>query len=155
MARQFAHAITNFFESPWFDHTWKARIRVCQLILIIITIVLTGVRINTMNGAPTRSVTLPIVMVIAVIFYPTTHPLTRFYLQGIKSLVVLSYQIVTTHIDRFKKWRSLKAYAILNCLEIMFWFVVVILSFMGVTSTCVGTSCAMASLVSILSLVLT
>jgi len=73
--------------------------------------------------------------------YISQHPLANTYAQGAKSIVVLAYQLSTSHVASLRKWASLKAYAILNCLEILFWFVVIILGLMGVTRFCMGTSC--------------
>ncbi|KAI8662259.1 hypothetical protein NCS56_01029500 [Fusarium sp. Ph1] len=64
--------------------------------------------------------------------------------RAVKSIVFLIYQLLTDKVDRFRKWRSLKAYAILNTMEIVFWFVVIIITFMGISRFCQGASCAFA-----------
>ncbi|OGE55667.1 hypothetical protein PENARI_c004G04521 [Penicillium arizonense] len=46
---------------------------------------------------------------------------------GAKSLVIILYQLLTGHVSRFQRWASLKAYLILNSLEIVFWGAVVFL----------------------------
>ncbi|KAM0421521.1 hypothetical protein ACHAPT_010695 [Fusarium lateritium] len=96
-------------------------------LLIVIVISLTGARIATKpKGTPTtRSDTLGITM-------------------AIKSIVFLAYQLLTDKVDRFRKWKSLKAYAVLNTMEIVFWFVVPIITFMGISRFCQGVNCAFA-----------
>lgn len=66
----------------------------------------------------------------------------------------MAYQVITTHVDRFRKWASLRAYKIIDCMEIVFWFVVVIISFMGVSARCDGTACALAVIVALIAMVL-
>lgn len=74
--------------------------------------------------------------------------------KGVKSLVVLTYELLTTHVSRFTRWASTKAYLILNCLEVPFWFVVVILTFMGVSRLCQGVSCGLSIVVAFLAMML-
>jgi hypothetical protein len=73
----------------------------------------------------------------------------------VKTVVILLYQLLTSHVSRLKKWKSLKAYAILNTLEILFWFVVVIVMLMGSTKSCVGTSCALGWIIILVAVTLT
>ncbi|KAJ3461327.1 hypothetical protein MRS44_009880 [Fusarium solani] len=119
--------VKGFFGSHWFDPHWKTRVHIGMMVLIVAVIALTGARIATKpKGTPTtRSDTLGITM-------------------AVKSIVFLIYQLLTDKVDRFRKWRSLKAYAILNTMEIVFWFVVVIITFMGISRFCQGASCAFA-----------
>lgn len=65
--------------------------------------------------------------------------------QSAKSLVIIAYQVFS---KKFNKWYSLKANAILNCLEVLFWAAVV---FMGVQShlqSCNGIQCTLGWTVS-------
>ncbi|KAM5344763.1 hypothetical protein ACJ41O_010625 [Fusarium nematophilum] len=119
--------IRDFFSSHWFDPHWKTRVHIGQLLLVVLVIALTGARMATKPaGVPTsRSDTIGITM-------------------AVKTIIVLLYQIVTEKADRFKKWGSFKAYAILNTLEIVFWFAVVIVTFMGISAFCQGANCAFA-----------
>ncbi|KPM40795.1 hypothetical protein AK830_g5745 [Neonectria ditissima] len=130
--------IKAFFNSSWFDAHYKTRVHIGQLILIVLVICLSGARVATKpSGIPTsRSDTIAITM-------------------SVKTIVVLTYQLVTEKVARFKKWGSLKAYAILNTLEILFWFVVVILAFMGISRYCKGANCAMIWLVALVGFFLT
>ncbi|KAF5011108.1 hypothetical protein FDECE_2758 [Fusarium decemcellulare] len=119
--------VKDFFRSHWFDPHWKTRVHIATIVLIILVIGLTGARVATKPaGVPTtRSDTLAITM-------------------AAKSVVFLLYQLLTEKVDRFKKWGSLKAYAVLNTLEIVFWFVVPIMAFMGISAFCEGVNCAFA-----------
>lgn len=56
---------------------------------------------------------------------------------------------------RFKRFRNLKVYYILNIAEILFWFVVVIISFMGASRYCKGAYCGLTVVVALVALVLT
>jgi hypothetical protein len=63
----------------------------------------------------------------------------------------MGYQLITSHSQRFKRWQSIKAYAIINSLEVVFWFVVVGLTLQGITRICQGTSCVFSWLVVVFS----
>lgn len=67
---------------------------------------------------------------------------------------MLCYQLITEHVSKYKRWGSLKAYAVLNTMEIVFWFVVVIISFMGMSNYCKGANCAMSVFVALTAIVL-
>ncbi|KAL6404541.1 hypothetical protein AUP68_13934 [Ilyonectria robusta] len=124
--------VKDFFQSRRFDPEWKTRVHIGQILLVVLVIGLTGARVATKPaGVPTsRSDTIGITM-------------------AVKTIIVLLYQLLTEKADRFKKWGSLKAYAILNTLEIVFWFVVIIVTFMGVSTFCQGANCAFAWLVAL------
>lgn len=70
--------------------------------------------------------------------------LTVIFHQGGKSLVIIFYQILTEHVARFRRWRSLKANAILNALEIVFWAAVVFLTIQANVQICVGVGCTLS-----------
>lgn len=55
----------------------------------------------------------------------------------------MTYQLLTSHVGRYKKWASLKAYAILNTLEILFYFTLIIITLIGVSNKCQGVSCGL------------
>jgi hypothetical protein len=62
---------------------------------------------------------------------------------------VITYQLLTEHTLRFRKWASTKANTILNCLEVVFWLAVLV-----VTGTTVGGSSGAAAALSALVLVI-
>ena len=51
--------------------------------------------------------------------------------QSAKSLVILSYEVLSTHVSGLKKFASLKAFMILNIVEHIFWGAAVGLTVMG------------------------
>jgi len=108
-----------------------------QLTLVVTIIVLTGVRISIKPSSMpvTRSDTLAIVM-------------------GIKTIVVIGYQLLTTHVSKLRRWRNLKVYLVLNSLEVLFWFVVVIITGMGMSRYCQGAYCGLSVLMLLISLML-
>lgn len=62
---------------------------------------------------------------------------------------------MTEHIKFFKKWRSLKAYAIINAIEILFWGAVVFLTLQGIIGkTCEGTICALTWVVAVCAILM-
>lgn len=80
--------------------------------------------------------------------------LTRNEQQSIKSLVIISYQLLTEHKERFRKWASLKANMILNMIEVLFWAVLMGLGFSAVSAMCIGASCGISIVLALLALVL-
>jgi hypothetical protein len=69
-------------------------------------------------------------------------------------MVLLSYQLLTTYVYALKKWKSLTAYMIIDYLEIVFWFAVIVLGLMGVSRRCQGETCALGVVVSLVALLL-
>ncbi|KAJ5872519.1 uncharacterized protein N7529_004872 [Penicillium soppii] len=79
-------------------------------------------------------------------------PKTRTNVWGIavclKSAVFMTYQILTTHMDRLKRWASTKAYMILNIIDTVFWFALFIITIMGTTGSTNGSSRALGDVMS-------
>ncbi|KAF4550878.1 Hypothetical protein D9617_15g042300 [Elsinoe fawcettii] len=61
-----------------------------------------------------------------------------------KSLICIQYEMLTAHVRRFKKWASLKAYAILGGLEVFFWGAAIVLLAMGIIQSCYGKGCTLS-----------
>ena len=56
-------------------------------------------------------------------------------------MVLLIYEVVTERFEKFKRWGSLKAYAIINGLEVVFWSAVAFLGIQTIMQRgCHGTS---------------
>ncbi|KAH7038870.1 hypothetical protein B0J12DRAFT_764679 [Macrophomina phaseolina] len=123
-----------FYNSPLFSPKSKLGVHIVQLVLIVSAVVLTFVRM-TMNVPRTRANTMALSM-------------------GAKSLIVIAYELLTEHVARFRKWKSLKAYAILNCLEVVFWAAVMFMVFRANMNSCTGISCALSWVVVILAAIL-
>lgn len=58
----------------------------------------------------------------------------------------MAYQIMTTHMDRLKRWASTKAYMILNIIDTVFWFALFIITIMGTTGSTSGSSRALGGI---------
>lgn len=67
-----------------------------------------------------------------------------FLSQSAKSINFIFYQLLTDHVQRLRRWRSLKAYTIINGLEIVFWAAVVFLLIQANISVCVGVGCTLS-----------
>ncbi|OGM49911.1 hypothetical protein ABOM_001500 [Aspergillus bombycis] len=59
---------------------------------------------------------------------PRTRASTIGLGMAAKSLVIILYQLLTEHFAALRRWGSLKAYMILNALEIVFWAAVAVLT---------------------------
>lgn len=148
--RDWKSNIRSFLTSSYFDGQYKKKVHIAQLSIVALMIILSGARVAVKpKGIPvTRADTIGIVMVCPKYDSATRNDLSNFMsAQGIKTLVVITYQLVTTHVQKFKKWASPKAYFVLNFMEILFWFVVIIVTFMGISNYCRGASCGLSWIV--------
>ncbi|KAK4503464.1 hypothetical protein PRZ48_004379 [Zasmidium cellare] len=115
---------------------YKLPVHIVQIVLVLVAIGLSVPRLF-MKGQPrTRANTIALGM-------------------GAKSLIIIAYQILTEHVAYFHKWASLKANAILNALENVFWGAVVFLVIQANISRCVGVGCTLSWVVVGVSIVLT
>ncbi|KAH6986914.1 hypothetical protein EDB80DRAFT_589804 [Ilyonectria destructans] len=105
---------------------YKVAIQAIQLLLVVTVLVVSVVRMVTRSASAPRS-----------------RAGTMSLGMSAKSLVILLYEILTEHIRSLKRWQSLKAYTILNALEIVFWGAVVYLTIQANTKYCVGTTCVL------------
>ncbi|KAG5753555.1 hypothetical protein H9Q69_001591 [Fusarium xylarioides] len=117
---------------PFFTLRNKLPLQIVIVTLIITVITLSGVRLILPNRPPGRSTTMGLGM-------------------GAKSLIILAYEILTEHSIRFHRWSSLKAYFILNAMEVVFWAAVAFMMIRGNSQLCVGTSCALGWVVFVLA----
>jgi len=133
-----SNSASAFLNGRFFSTSFKNKMHWIQLTLVVTIIVLTGVRISIKPSSMpvTRSDTLAIVM-------------------GIKTIVVIGYQLLTTHVSKLRRWRNLKVYLVLNSMEVLFWFVVVIITGMGMSRYCQGAYCGLSVLMLLISLMLT
>ncbi|GKT40613.1 uncharacterized protein ColSpa_00794 [Colletotrichum spaethianum] len=126
--------IREFFNGRFFDTRYRTKVHILQLVLMTVAIILTIARMS-----------MPV---------PTTRANMMALTMGLKSLIIIGYQLLTTHKERFKKWASLKANAILNTVEIVFWFVAFGLLCSANGSFCTGASCALSWVVTLIVMVL-
>ncbi|KAK0378813.1 hypothetical protein CLIM01_03860 [Colletotrichum limetticola] len=110
---------------PLFDNRHMMKVHIVQIIVIHIVMGLSGARIFLKGGPVTRTNTMSLGI-------------------SVKSMVFIIYQIATQHWARGRGWASLKANAILNGLEPVFWGAVVFMSIQGNIQRCVGTSCILS-----------
>ncbi|KAH6615684.1 hypothetical protein B0J18DRAFT_373009 [Chaetomium sp. MPI-SDFR-AT-0129] len=110
--------------STFVNPKWKLREHILLLFLVVLLLVLTGIYLNL---AP--FITRPDIMGIVY---------------SVKSILIIAYQLLTEHTRRFARWKSLKAYFILDCMESVFWLTLIVLKFMGISRFCMGSSCAVA-----------
>ncbi|PSN59908.1 hypothetical protein BS50DRAFT_682005 [Corynespora cassiicola Philippines] len=105
-----------------FDPKFRMPMHIILFILIKAAMIVAVVRIFTMSGRMSRSDTMALAM-------------------GAKSMVFLIYEVVTERFEKFKRWGSLKAYAIINGLEVVFWSAVAFLGIQTIMQRgCHGTS---------------
>lgn len=58
----------------------------------------------------------------------------------------MAYQIMTTHMNRLKRWASTKAYMILNIIDTVFWFALFIITIMGTMGSTTESSRALGGI---------
>ncbi|SPO07786.1 uncharacterized protein DNG_10481 [Cephalotrichum gorgonifer] len=120
---------------PIFSPRFKLPVHLMQMVLAIVVIALSAARLLMKNAPRGRSTTMGIGM-------------------GAKSLVIILYQLLAQHYEPFRRWHSLKAYMILNIMEIVFWAAVAFMSLQANTKICIGTSCALGWVIFVVSIVL-
>jgi hypothetical protein len=130
--------VAGFLNGPFFSTSYKNKTHWTQLTLVVTIIIITSIRISIKPSSmpATRSDTLAIVM-------------------GIKSVVVIGYQLLTTCRSNLRRWRNLKLYLVLNILEVLFWFVVIVITGMGMSRYCQGAYCGLSVFMLLIALALT
>ncbi|KAH8738400.1 hypothetical protein BGZ61DRAFT_30850 [Ilyonectria robusta] len=111
----------------FFTNRYKLHVHIFQVVLVVGIVGLTVVRMfNKPAGMPPgRSSTMALGM-------------------GAKSLIILLYEILSSHTRAFKKWGSLKAYLILNALEVVFWGAVAFMMIQANLKFCEGINCTLS-----------
>ncbi|KAH8721653.1 hypothetical protein BGZ61DRAFT_586457 [Ilyonectria robusta] len=123
--------------TAFFDTRYKFPVQLLQLFLVHVVLILSVVRMfNRPAGAPrTRANTMSLGM-------------------SAKSLVILLYELLSEHVRAFKKWKSLKAYVILNGLENVFWGAVVFMLIQANIKFCQGINCTLSWVIVTLAIIL-
>lgn len=82
--------------------------------------------------------------------------LTEFatHQQGAKSIHVIVYQILTKHVSALRRFGNNLVNAILNITEIATWPVAVAFLFLGNSMVCLGDSCTIQWVITVLALVM-
>lgn len=82
--------------------------------------------------------------------------LTKFaiYRQSAKSILVISYQLLTKHVAGLRKFANNFVNAMLNITEIVTWPVAIAFLFLGNATLCVGDSCTIQWVITVVALVM-
>ncbi|EWY83041.1 hypothetical protein FOYG_15117 [Fusarium oxysporum NRRL 32931] len=120
-----------------FSNRLKLPLHLVELLLIISVLILSVIRMlkQPKNAPRSRSNTMALGM-------------------SAKSLIILLYQLLSEHVQAFKKWSSLKAYVILNALEIVFWAAVAFMMIQANLKFCEGFTCILSWIVCVLGVVM-
>lgn len=118
-------AILDILDKPMFASRFKLPLHLLQVVLVTVVIGLSVPRLFMKNQPRTRASTIALGM-------------------GAKSLIILFYMLLTEHVQKFKRWHSYKANAILSCLEILFWGAVAFLMFQANLKQCTGIMCTLS-----------
>ncbi|RYO94032.1 hypothetical protein DL766_007760 [Monosporascus sp. MC13-8B] len=113
------------FEADFFDPSYKFRVHLIQVFLVVVGIIIALVAMSIPGGFMTRAHIMAMSM-------------------GFKTLIIISYQLLTGHMARFSKWKSLKAYAILNCVEVVLWAVAFVMTIQSNNRICIGVTCSLS-----------
>lgn len=73
--------------------------------------------------------------------------------QGFKSLAFIAYELLTKYTQRFAKWASLKANAILNGMEPVFWLAIIVVTGMAASRGGGTTVIALTVIVMLIAIV--
>lgn len=149
----------SIFDSPIFDPRHALPVHILELLLVTVIIVLTIVRMT--DDVPfTRGqimcltmVGLPCLPAFELSHFPV---LTEFatHRQGAKSIHVIVYQILTKHVSALRRFGNNLVNAILNITEIATWPVAIAFLFIGNSMVCVGDSCTIQWVITVLALVM-
>jgi hypothetical protein len=147
--------VRDIFGSRFFEHSWKNKVFTLQIVTTTIAFILGIAKVATKpSGIPmTRSDIMAITMVCSHIRSLANIKLTVS--QSLKTYAFLAYEYLTQKVDQFKRFGSLKANAILNTMDIIFWAVVMGLAFNMAAQVCIGANCAIGILVGLVALVVT
>ncbi|RYP55350.1 hypothetical protein DL768_000105 [Monosporascus sp. mg162] len=102
------------FEGGYFDPSYKFRVHLIQIFLVIVGIVIALVAMSIPNGYMTRA------------------------------QIMAMTNLITQHVARLSKWKSLKAYAILNCVEVLLWVVAFGMTIQSNNRICIGVTCSLS-----------
>ena len=70
-------------------------------------------------------------------------------------MIIISYQVLTENVQSLRRWASVKAFFILDILEVCFWPAAIVLTVIGMTKYCEGTSCILSGVTIGLAAILT
>ena len=74
--------------------------------------------------------------------------------QAAKSLLFMAYEVGTENVQALRRFGSLRAYMILNVVEVVFWIAAVALQMVMLNSGCKPTGCVLTGVVAVLAVLL-
>ncbi|KAJ6018550.1 hypothetical protein N7499_003255 [Penicillium canescens] len=113
----------------------KSRLHIVIGSLIFLTLVLTIARLALKGTPSSRANTWGIAVCL-------------------KAAVFLSYQVLTARVERLKQWASLKANMILDIIDTVFWFALVIITIMATAGSHSTGSQALGVIIAMLAFAL-
>ncbi|KPM42448.1 hypothetical protein AK830_g4104 [Neonectria ditissima] len=125
-----------------FNDRTKLLVHILQGAVAVAILGLSGVRLFLNDGPMARG------------YSSFGTPLTAEPTKGAKSLLILSYQVLTEHVRRLRRFQSFKANLILNCLEIVFWAAVAYMTIQSNSARCDGITCTLSWVVVSLAVLL-
>ncbi|KAJ5975916.1 hypothetical protein N7481_009623 [Penicillium waksmanii] len=108
-------------------------------------------RLHIIIGGLTLLVFILTIARLAVKGTPSTRANTWGIAVCLKSGVFLAYQLLTTHVERFKKWASTKVNMILNIVDTVFWLALFIITIMGSIGAASEASRALGGIIATLA----
>jgi len=133
----------------------KTKLQIGYVSLAVLAFILATTRLALTSTTVSRGSTFPIVVVCPNNLLQNLLPNQNLYwplIQSLKSMIIMSYELLTEQSLRFQRWRSLKAIAILNVSEPVFWTTACILAILS-TSGARGATAAISVILLIVSLV--
>ncbi|GFF37503.1 hypothetical protein IFM46972_05243 [Aspergillus udagawae] len=140
----------------------KLRLHIIVGALLFLNFVLIIARIANKGTPKTRSNTWGIAVVSVTVFLMWSDrgwmrlkaDRKRRALQCLKAGIFLAYEVVTAHVERFKRWASAKAYMILSVIDTVFWFALFIITILGTNGAHSPSSRALGGIVATISIIL-
>ncbi|PSN67067.1 hypothetical protein BS50DRAFT_381392 [Corynespora cassiicola Philippines] len=111
----------------------KTKLLIAIVSLASLGLILSIARVALPDAIPSRSLIMVIVFCV-------------------KSLLAITYEVVTEHLSSMRRFASAKANMILNILEPLFWFTAFVLNCMAASTRCVGSFCGLTIVLILLTL---
>ena len=134
-----------------YTERFRLWLHIGQICLLVLASILTIIRLSTKGVVPSRAQVMIIVFVSLLPRLQTTTPKpststpatsSQVLLatetnscaisKAVKSILFITYQLLTQHSPRFIRFASLKANFVLNAIDVLFWFTAFILTCMGI-----------------------
>ncbi|KAF5026799.1 hypothetical protein F66182_1083 [Fusarium sp. NRRL 66182] len=128
-------ALSTVFRSRFFEPEWKNKVLITQVTATVFVFIMGIAKICTRpSGIPMNRMDIVAITM------------------SVKSFIFLAYEISTMRVERLKPFASLKAYAVLNTIDVPFWMAVMGLTLQSVSMICVGANCGIGVVVAVAAL---